>query len=203
MKKFRQEKINDRQELPELKFEKIREEVKKIPHIDDGIVETVAALRAHGFATNWSCSGHPEGYETEEGHHIDAAGFDSLAPDVRIAVPGVEELRLAKDGLPDDDDDASRKYNSKVYERLNGLALKYELGLATLLEEFYRDRHISYGAMIHFFPDSAYEFWIENNGRRALKFFTRDDQQKAAKLFKKEFDAFTEFLKKKFFESAR
>ncbi len=162
----------------EIVWEKYKSEVERITDrlgkvIDEGIKETVIALRAIGFPTSQSCEGH-----TDRGLPY---------PWVDIKTPKESTLWWSAP--------------APEYEKLQELAiLQLQKKMLEFLAEFYEDRQTSFDARL-VFEFTRKSFRVQSIGGRTLPLFSTEEQEKKIRLFRKEMNDFARFLKQKYFSS--
>ena len=165
--------------------------------LDEGIVETVMGLWAHGFNTHASCEGHME--------------WGLAAPWVDIEPPNSKELQsMQKEASALRDDLFGRDGQSKKYAKYPELVEKmHELEaeasrqsgkllpkLFTMLDNFYNQRMSGYDQRIIIVPFSG-SFRLINQG---FELYRHKDNRSEEKLteYRQEMQAFGNFLKQEF-----
>ena len=155
-------------------WDEIREDVENFvdklgKSVDDGIRETVTAFQALGLPTIASCEGHIE--------------YGCAYPwiDFEVQEPGESKIILL--GKP------------KIVRQ----RLLLESRITDLLEEYYSARRVPYHAMLIIESfDSAY-FRLRFAGGEISDVMGFDKRRERLKLYKAEMEAFTIYLKAKFF----
>lgn len=141
--------------------------------IDEQIKETVVFFNAFGLRTTGSC----EGGEPEE--------HGSLVPWIDVAPKHPDAPRWWED----------EDVRKEVVLKLNELKLK----AINLLEGFYRERKVSYDAMLGL-KGVGYGFRIQSIGAETIKNVPEAVRPEKTVAYKKEMGDFTEFLKQKYQE---
>ncbi|MGH7799935.1 MAG: hypothetical protein ACREOW_04800 [Thermodesulfobacteriota bacterium] len=162
----------------EMAWEKHKSEVERMTdrlgkEIDEGIKETVIALRAIGFPTSQSC----------EGHTVRGLPY----PWVDITAPTECTLWWSAP--------------TPGYEKRQELAnLKLEQRMVELLAEFYENRQTPFDARLSFvFIRKA--FRVQSIGGRTLSLLSPEEKEMKIGIYKKEMEDFARFLKQKYFSS--
>jgi len=169
-------RLFDKQKALKRAFEEVEKLTDKLgTPIDPGIKETVALLRAMDFPTDSSCAGH-----TNE----DGKGYGT--PHVRIYSP-------APKGWWED------RYNQQLREQWRQENLKHRARFQPLLEEYNKSRNVSEDIRLRMRDIGRFGAYTLENGK-THKFNTDEDIIAQIKAFQNEMKAFTEFLKKKYFE---
>ncbi len=159
------------------KWEQIAAEVEQITDslgkgVDEGIKETVIALKAYEFPTDQSCEGHMEGEH------------DHPYPWMQIYAPEPE-------GWQEDEE------KQKEWTREN---LKEQQKMLDLLAEFYQSRNTPFDARITFDKVGAFGgFRIQSMGADTMQLLNKEDLAEKVKAYKQEMADFTEFLKDRYF----
>ncbi len=161
----------------EIKWKEIVDNLKKLEDklgmkIDEGIKETVAAFKVHGFPTNQSCEGH---IDKEHGTEY---------PWVEVYPP------LDKN---------PSEMSSEEREELKNEKKKYRKEMTDLLAEFYQDRDTQFEYMLNF-KNVGYGFRIQSTGAENSAVINSHKIEKRYEKMKKEMQDFTKFLKEKYFE---
>lgn len=147
--------------------------------IDEGIKEGVVIFNLLGLKTTQSCEGH---YGQEE------QGFPTPWIQVYPEEPDIENWY--------ENEDLRVKVTKEKHE--------LQANATGLLAEFYKDRNVSYDAMLGF-SGIGYGFRIQNQGAEIFDEITKDmtEEEKANKAaeYKKEMDNFASFLKDKYLNS--
>jgi len=141
--------------------------------LDEGIQQTVIALKAHGFPTNQSCEGHAKG---EHGHPY---------PWVQVGVPEPKGWQ--------DDEEKQKEWMRQNY--------KEEQKIRELLTEFYRIKTTP--ADIRIIPEKIGifgSFRIQSAGAEALQESPVEELPEKVKMYQQEMNDFTQFLKEKYFK---
>jgi len=176
--------------------------------IEPGIKESIVCLWAMAFNTNASCEGHLDhglgGPWADIGKEMPKITFDkanikrkiflriakvlkktSLVSDkllqgleIHLIVPYTREMRRQK----------------KLFQREN---LQQQMQLVGLLEEFYKNREVS--TDVRLIIEIAAGRLI-SQGARFRELRSSEEKEKKLKEYKEEMSAFTNFLKKKYFE---
>ncbi len=150
--------------------------------IDKGIIETVIALNALGFKTKMSCEGH-----------IGKSG------------------KLLKKGLPfpwvtivystENVDLSKINYNQRKLLKRKSLkkCQPVMLGIAKLLDEFYKKRQVAPINKILVTPHTQGELRIQSLSGYFIESQSKYDRLESFKMARHEMHSFTKFLKAKFF----
>lgn len=186
------EVISEKQRLWGQKLEEVNEIKDGLGKgVDAGIKETVAAMHLLDIRTRQSCEGHL-------GHGEAAPWVDiQFPPEVREMSRKLAEMGETLDALDEGTDEFERVHEELAHvrneeRRLRAIELKK---LLPYLEEFYRERNISYEQRLI----------LNDRGRLTNQggFFqaAEDNETRTQKLYEYqvEMGAFTEFLKQKFF----
>lgn len=141
-------------------------------HVDDGIKETVAILRAMDFTTTSSCAGHKSEKE----------GF---------GLPYIEICTKPQKGWEED------KEKKMIWMEEN---IKQLEKIKPLLNEFNNIRNPSSDARLGLYAIGVFgAFRIENAGSKKItEFKSWDEAVEKVSAYQKEMTGFTEFLKEKF-----
>src|SRR5574337_784377 len=185
-------------------------------HVDRGIKETVTAFMVHDIPTNASCEGHLD------------HGLPYPWIDVPGSTPELEEkeqeiitlLQAGANGAENLEDLKSK--NPSLWKKVSAFedeeqAYRYKIRskIDALLSEFYADRKTANTGLRIKIVDSPTEFHLEptkgkkigkENWEKFNAFFeqlTLEEKQSFLEENRKEMEAFTAFLKKKFFESEK
>ena len=185
---FSPEKKSEESELSpkEKRLKEIEKEVEKIADaegmpIDPGIKETVIALKALEFSTYESCEGHP----AEHPEEIEVEGHQSRAPWVWIE--SLEPKNLKESELA-----------QKEWKREN---LKHQSRMIELLDEFYKDREVTFDVQLHMDSRGIYgAFAITNQGADVVEAWPQAEQEKKRLVYQKEMQEFSKFLKEKYLQ---
>jgi len=166
--------------------------------IDEGIKETVTALRVYGLNTQQSCEGHMRG----EGRRI------ASLPWITICVPEPKGWEKAKDkiikqkkGEIVEDPEQQKKTEefvgkAEVEWRVKNFE-QYKKAM-DLLEDFYRQRETPFEARLTFSLFGSFgAFRIQNLGFPTVPLLSQEEQFKKLELYRKEMNDFAEFLKNK------
>ena len=164
-------------------LERIRERVNEVKDalgepVDEGIKEAVVMFNAFGLRTTQSCEGHPE--EAKPGEK-----GPSVAPWVEV--------------YPETPTDKEEWWNNDEIRgavEKEGQELRFKA--MSLLGRFYEDRKMPYDVMLVTEP-IAYGFRVQSNGLETIEELGEAERLEKAKLYKKEMDNFTEFLREKYF----
>lgn len=153
--------------------------------IDEGIKETVVALKANDFETTGSCEGHLEHGVGSPWVDFQRKGIESLI-DERYSV--VEKYIKNNDENNKDLDklnDEIEKKNSVVINKLFGF-----------LDEFYSNRKVPFDQRLIVHP-YVIDNRLENQGATTIKSVPLEKRGDKLNEYKKEMNDFTQFLKKK------
>jgi len=167
---------NERRLEKEQRWEELKQEVESITDglgkgIDEGIKETTTALLANGFSTSQSCEGHIK--ETA-----------ATQPWVEIYMPEPEGWKEDKDKQGQ-----WKKENLEQREKAE-----------EAVKEFYEERQVPFDEELSFEDIGIFGgFRVQSTGSAEMKNLSFEEQKEKLKKYKKEMDAFTEFLKEKFF----
>jgi hypothetical protein len=152
--------------------------------IDIGIKESIIALQVLGFTTTASCQGHLD--------------HGNAAPWVNIGEKVPRELLIKKrelKGLLEENDAAKIRFITKKN-------LKNQIRLMKLLDEFYRKREVSYDVRLVLNRSGIYgETSLESTGERFQVIRSKAEQKEKLRQYRNEMKAFTDFLKKKYFQT--
>jgi len=140
--------------------------------IDEGIKDAVVMLNAFGLNTSQSCEGHIE--------------------KDRISAPWVEIY-------PKEPEKENWQDDEELREKVEKEALEQKLKTIKLLNEFYKNRKVDYDTMLSL-DKIGYGFRLQSNGLEILKHLSKEEQLEKQKLYKKEMEEFSKFLKDKFLE---
>lgn len=156
-------------------------------HIDPEIKEAVAALQCSGFETDGSCEGH-----------IRDAKFHP--PYVDISFVREEVRAKAKELRGNEKDPVESAELDKLLEDARREAFAGVTRLMSVLEEFYRDRQVSFERrlIIGFFARSVESTRLESQGAGVHDFYPPDLRQQKLREFQDEMATFTEFLRERF-----
>ncbi len=142
--------------------------------IDEGIKDTVIALRVLEFPTSGSCEGHTSG---EHG---------TPYPWIDICVPRPE-------GYEEDEEDREKRHEWNIEN------LKEQKRMIDLLDEFYSDRKTPFDVMISFRHIGIYgEFRLQSFGADIMELMTPEEQEEKRRQYKKELDDFAQFCKEEY-----
>jgi len=198
-------------------------DVEQIEDIDEKIKETVVAFRMLGFPTSGSCEGHAD--EGSNGPWIRVQAVDM--PKERF-VGEQERYEIIAEKYGIDPEDVRRGIHEEAqdefWEEERARDLRGEVNEETeqfkewrkendnlrekcenLIEEFYSSREVPEDARIVIVSYADGVFDMSNMGAEGMKDELSDDEKEArqAKLleYQAEMQAFTEFLKNKYFTS--
>jgi hypothetical protein len=186
--------------------------------VDPNIRETVAALNLSGMPTSASCEGHTDRGRGAPWVKVEAPG----RPQERyMGEKEIIEMIAQKYGVLADDVRTARNQeawkeatnlavdNGETYEycrwREENKPLREQLG--AFLEEFYQGRATEGAAHLKLTSDPEGTFRLHNGGedfRRSSRALTDDERRRLADRlveYREEMEAFTEFLKEKYFSS--
>ena len=206
---------------------KIREEVDKIvdalgKHIDEGIKETVVFLIALEIPTEGSCEGHIDyGYNgpwvdisapnrPEERFIGEIEAYQEIADKYNISIEEVKKALYNKESpyhqeVRDAFIEVSKKGETLEYKKWKKENEKLYKKVKELLEEFYKDRKVEDDIRL-IIEEYATFYRIKNAGSEPIPEEMSEEERKIRgeklKRNQEEMKAFTEFLKRKFFESA-
>lgn len=140
--------------------------------IDEGIKEAVTALIVYGFPTSASCEGH-------------LGGKHGLPyPWVEICVPEPEGWKKSKE-------------KKREWAISN---LREQQRMIELLGEFYKHHSTTFDARLSFRSAGALGgFWVQSIGAETMPLLSPEEQQAKLDLYRAEIEAFTSFLREKFF----
>ncbi|HMQ02010.1 MAG TPA: hypothetical protein PKD79_03005 [Candidatus Doudnabacteria bacterium] len=152
--------------------------------IDEGIKSMVIALNAFGINTSQSCEGHDSHGEGAPYVDIRSINFNELEETLEklmAANPNSPEV----DALLEEITDINKKECSKVYP---------------LLDEFYSNRDVQQDVKlgIHFYDIAIGK--LESEGVNVRERREKPPTQQELESYKKEMNAFQNFLKTKYFE---
>ncbi len=140
--------------------------------IDPGIKETVVMFNAFGLKTVQSCEGGPL---EDHGRQTPWVSFGPEDPPIK---------NWQKD------DKLVEKQWQKTFEMRSKAFV--------LLNEFYKDRRVAYDQQLIIDDGPEHMRRIENQGMHEFENFSSDEQNVKKKLYKREMEAFTEFLRQKY-----
>lgn len=186
--------------------------------IDPNIRETVVALNLSGMATSASCQGHIDRGRGAPWVTVEAPG----RPQERYTGENeIFEMTAQKYAVPADDVRTGR--NHEAWMEATNIAVKngetheYRLWreknepsqeqLGALLEEFYQGRTVEAATHLELTPDPEGTCKLHNGGedfKRNSRTLTDDERHHLEDRlvgYRKEMEAFTEFLKGKYFSS--
>ncbi len=171
-------------EEKESELQRIRERVAEIKDaldepVDEGIKEAVAMFNAMGLRTISSCEGHPE-------RPRPGGKRPSLVPWIDVG--------------PEEPDKPDWTEDERLREKTHKENMEYQRKAMDLLSEFYGDRKTPYDAMLGFAYGLGYWFRVESHGSEFIENLPKEEQREKIKLYKKEMDDFSSFLKEKYFE---
>ena len=144
--------------------------------IEVGIKETVVMFNAFELPTTQSCEGHID-LETRSGPRQTMGPWVEIYPE-----------EPTQEGWQNDDE-----LRRKVEEESD----RYLAKATTLLNEFYANREVFGDEKIGTEP-MAYGFRVQSSGLEKLKNPNDKNQQEKGKIYQKEMERFTLFLKEKF-----
>lgn len=179
--------------------------------IDPGIKESVIALWALGFKTSSSCQGHLDHGRLapwiDIGEKIPKRSLKNASIKEKILLQTKRFLMIVSLLLLDKfykglaiDLFVPRK-NRKKTRALEKRNLKEQMRLMKLLDEFNKDRKISDDVRLILEPMGRYGACLISRGARFQPIRSKNEQEEKLKQYKKEMIAFTDFLKKKYFET--
>lgn len=152
--------------------------------IDSGILETVVALNAHRINTTASCEGHLDWGAPYPWIDVDSANPRIADLDQQIALLLSEE---------------KKSETEQLYLEIAQLNYQEELKIASILEAFYQHHPIVYDRHIIFIHDIRGGCRIQSLGADTQEFRTPDEQAQKLIEYQAEMQAFTDFLKRRFF----
>ncbi len=169
-------------EEKERELQRIRERVAEIKDaldepVDEGIKEAVIMLNAMGLRTISSCEGHPERPRPE-------GKGPSFAPWIDVG--------------PEEPDKPDWTEDEGLREKIHKESVEYQRKAMGLLGEFYEDRRVPYDAMLGFAYGLGYWFRVESHGSEFIENLPEEKQLEKIKLYRKEMDDFTEFLRQRY-----
>lgn len=142
--------------------------------IDEGIKETVVAFLAFDFNTFASCEGHLD-------HGLPY-------PWVEIRIPAPKGWK-----------GANEEKKKELKEEWNEKILKKEAEMLKLLDEFYQKRkEVPYSIRL-VINELAWGFRVQGIGSKVAERLMPEKKRERLELLQKEMQAFTQFLKEKFF----
>lgn len=199
-------------------WDQIKSEVDRIcdrlgKKIDPEIKESVIALQALNFKTSASCQGHLN-------HGLAAPWIDigESKPKRSLEKRSIKEQtllqikRLLRKLSPLLDkfhkglaiDLFLPRKNKKQIKVMTEKNLKGQMRLMELLDEFYKDREISSDIRLILRPRGGYgKAWLTSRGARFQEIRSQKEREEKLKQYQQEMNAFTNFLKKKYFETKR
>jgi len=157
--------------------------------VDEGIKETVIAFRASGLSTDGSCEGHLSPQKRSKGPWVD------------IGQAAMEIVQRARQKVGDKPVDMNDPEISQLRQELSEVMLGERAHLLTLLDEFYTNRNVSFEQrlIVIFHSISAR---VISQGVELQDLYPQDIQKRRLESFRKEMDAFADFLKSKYFSSS-
>lgn len=166
----------------EMLWEQKRKEIDEIKDgldlgIDEHIKEAVTALNVYEFSTNQSCEGH-----------LDKEEHGTTFPWVEIYALQPKDWRKSKG-----------EKKEKLEEEWRIENLQQQKRMMDLFAEFYQDRQTPFDARLTFKNIGAFGgFRIQSFGGEVMKLLPLQEKEDKLKLYRKELDNFTQFLKEKF-----
>lgn len=158
--------------------------------VDREIKQSVVALRALGFTTDSSCEGHVGTEQGIGGPWVDVGEMSREA---------AERLRvLSKNRIEGRNDPEIDRLRKEVSLKL----LQEQARLVKLLDEFYRGRNAPYEQrlIVKFRPTTAR---LISQGAELQALHVLEVQQKNLQAYREEMQAFTDFLRKKYFSESK
>ncbi len=192
------------QEARQQRWEKLMQQVeqygKEDPiEMDEGIKETVAALMLHGFTTNASCFGHLD-------HGTPYPWVGITHPIVRQSLddPSFSVLNKRVFGDNDESDPTltpeELEEHRRVQDAMKAAVQAERQKLLKLLEEFYTNHEALPGIRLAVSSPRAWlrsEETIDIDTETIRTLVTEDALKTRLDLYRKEIEAFTDFLKQK------
>lgn len=144
--------------------------------IDEGIKEAVTAFRIYEFPTSQSCEGHLNGKNGEP------------FPWVQIYAKQPKEWK-----------DSEGQEKEELEKNWTIENLKQQQKMMNCLAEFYEGRETSFDARLVFSNIGAFGgFRVQSFGAETMKLLSPEEQGGKLRLYRKEMDAFANYLKSKF-----
>ncbi|MBL7154981.1 MAG: hypothetical protein ISS88_00545 [Candidatus Portnoybacteria bacterium] len=181
--KFEFPKLEKPQSEKEAKLQKIHEDVERITDnlgkpVEQEIKETVVMFKAFDLPTSDSCEGHSLEERKKEG-----AERRSSAPYVEV--------------YPKEPEEENWQENDELRAQVEKESKEYRLKTVSLLNEFYKERRMSYDTMLGL-EGIGYGFRVQSNGLEILEVLPEKEQIEKQRQYKQEMQDFTKFLKDKF-----
>lgn len=168
---------SEKEILWEQKLAEVNEIVDRLGKgVDEKIREPVGAFLVYEFTTSGSCEGHI----AEEGEDEHGSPF----PWVEVYAPEPEGWK-----------ESEGKKQEWTIENL-----KQQQKIMGFLEEFYKERETPFDARLTFDRVGAFGgFRVQSFGAEMMALLTPEERKQKLKLYRKEMDDFTKFLKGKYF----
>lgn len=167
--------------------------------IDEGILETVIALNVLGIETTASCEGHPERGTGAPWIDIEArSGSEQSRQVARLFTQAHEAYE--QQTLPSARIEALFATAHQEKERVKRLHLAQRQKLMEYLAAFYEQRHVSFERLLVIHPrDTTGRARLESQGADFQNVAPLDTRKQKLHVYQEEMQAFTAFLKQRFF----
>ncbi|MCL5733384.1 MAG: hypothetical protein M1334_01820 [Patescibacteria group bacterium] len=186
--KFSYPEKNEKQQRWDGIASKVDKTVDKLEKpVDPDIKESIVALNAFGINTTASCEGH-----------IDHGTY---APYIDVEAKDVEMLDRQARELEDKEENINKAKN--IFKEIEQKNLEEREKLFLLLDEFYKNRNVSFSTKL--IVKGLARGWsrLESQGADLQKIKTKEERQENLSRYQEEMAAFTDFLTKKYFEEKR
>lgn len=152
--------------------------------IDQGMIDTVAALNINSFPTTGSCQGHVK------------TGAEANGPWVDVEPLATTENWQRLNSLPSDSEERKR-----LEQKLEPIYLEYYTAVMRALSNFYEKRKAPFEQQLTIEHSRPFYFRIKNNGSELQNLRTPEEQGQKLVEYLGEMQAFGEFLKEHYFNS--
>ncbi len=160
--------------------------------VDDGIKESIISLHAFGFHTTASCEGH-------DAHATDAPYIDIETEEVEAIEIRLRELKKKAEGQSEVIVEQLKAESHEIILELERKNLEERKKIIGYLDEFYKDREVSYETRLVVQGKARGWSRLESQGTDIQEIRSEEEKKTKLKEYQEEMWAFTEFLKNKYF----
>lgn len=164
--------------------------------IDSNILDLVVSLNVLEINTSASCEGHPD-------HGCANPWIDIESKiDVSRLIKQGEKLNQKADQdkkLTEEQKSILWQKARKIFDKASLPNLKERQKLIVLLDEFYKNHRAPFDAQLHIMDYDFYCSRLENNGASLQDIRPKKQRLEKLKVYQKEMQAFSDFLKKRYF----
>ena len=204
----RSEEVTEKQKAWNMMTERVERIVDGLEYgIDENIKETIIALNMLDIATSGSCEGHLDrgiaspwiDIEHEETQEIKSIREEFIVLNKQIIQREEKEKEKKERESPSEELEALWNKSHMLAEKLEGYNLEEMKKIMALLSEFYKERKTGYDQMLILqFKGS----WVrlQSQGTELQYLAHPEEKEKTLIRYREEIQAFTDFLKNKYFQ---